>query len=108
MNNKNVGSNFGSNFGSSSSNTGLFGNKPSSTFGMKPSSPKNNLLGMAGAGVAGGLLGGSLKNKFSKNPYGVSQYSGYSKPKKSIGSYLFGSNTQNVNPVGSKFGSNTM
>ena len=90
---KPVSSNFGSNnFGSSSMNTGNFGNQGfGSSYGIKPSSSKNNLLGMAGAGVAGGLLGGSMKNKFSKNPYGVSQYAGYTKPKKSIGSYLFGS-----------------
>lgn len=75
-----------------SKNTGNFGNQGfGSSYGTKPSSSKNNLLGMAGAGVAGGLLGGSMKNKFSKNPYGVSQYAGYTKPKKSIGSYLFGS-----------------
>ena len=90
-NNQNVKT-VGSNFGSSSMNTGNFGNQGfGSSYGVKPSSSKNKILGMAGAGVAGGLLGGSLKNKFSKNPYGVSQYSGYTKPKKSIGSYLFGS-----------------
>ena len=81
-----VGSNFGSNFGSNTANQGFGSNFGSS----KPSSSKNNLLGMAGAGLAGGLVGGSMKKGFSKNPYGVSQYSGFKKPKKSFGSYLFG------------------
>ena len=61
---------------------------------------------MAGAGVAGGLLGGSLKNKFSKNPYGVNQYAGYSKPKKSIGSYLFGSSKKSYGYKTPGYGTN--
>ena len=89
-------------------NTGNFGNQG---FGnglgnVKPSSSKNNMLGMAGAGLAGGLLGGSMKNKFSKNPYGVSQYSGFSKPKKSIGSYLFGRNKQSYGYKTPGYGTN--
>ena len=72
------GSSFGSNIGGSS-----FGNQ------VKPSK-SSNLMNMAGAGLAGGVLGGAMNKGFSKNKWGVNQYSGYSKPKKSWGSRLFG------------------
>ena len=48
-----VGSNFGSNFGSNTANQGFGSNFGSS----KPSSSKNNLLGMAGAGWRGDWSG---------------------------------------------------
>ena len=47
-------------------------------------------MNMAGAGLAGGVLGGAMNKGFSKNKWGVNQYSGYTKPKKSWGSRLFG------------------
>ena len=84
-------SNKGSTFGSSSSSS--FGNSnfggSSSNFGGSKS--KSNLLGTAGAGLTGGLVGGALGKSYKKNPWGVNQYSGFSKPKKSFGSHLFGS-----------------
>jgi len=72
--------NTGNNFG------GSFGNNRGSTFGglnSKPSGSGSNWKNMAGAGLAGGALGGVLGG-------GAKQYSSFSKPKKSIGSYLFG------------------
>merc|ERR1712012_933008 len=78
-----------SSFGSSSG----FGSSSSSSSGIK---------NMAGAGLAGGLLGGAaggaggglasrIKHAFKPNRYGTNQYQSFSKPKKSFGSYLFGS-----------------
>ena len=82
----NFGSNSGfgtnSNFGSSSfSNTGRSGSSFGKTAGA-------GLLG-AGAGALGSKAFGS-RSGFSKNPFGVSQYSAFGKPKRSFGSHLFG------------------
>ena len=76
------GSEFGSSSGFGSSSSG-FGN-------LGKSSSRSNVMKMAGVGVGGALLGGALSKGFKRNPYGVSQYSGYKKPKRSFGSYLFG------------------
>jgi len=76
------GSEFGSSSGFGSSSSG-FGN-------LGKSSARSNVMKMAGVGVGGALLGGALSKGFKRNPYGVSQYSGYKKPKRSFGSYLFG------------------
>ena len=86
-----TGSNLGSSFTNTQSNLGS--NFGGNSFGSSSSSSRSsgsNLLKMGGAGLAGGLAGGALSKGFKKNPWGVNQYSGYSKPKKSFGSRLFG------------------
>jgi len=77
---------FGGGFGSSTG-SGFGG----SGFNTKPSGSGSNLKNMAGAGLAGGAIGGLLGGK-------TKQYSSFGKPKKSFGSYLFG---------GKKYGSKT-
>jgi len=69
----NAGNNFGGGFGNRGSSFGSGG------FNTKPAGSGSNWKNMAGAGVAGGVLGG-----------GVSQYSSFAKPKQSFGSHLFG------------------
>ena len=114
------------NFGSGLSNTGLnsnFGKPSSNSFGssvpqttniqvnnfgnnMKPSSSGSGLLGKASAGLGAGLLGGAIGKGFKKNKYGVNQYAGYSKPKKSFGSYLFGGKKKSYGYKAPGYGTN--
>ena len=75
-----TGSNFGSSLTNAQSNLG--------------SSSGSNLLKVGGAGLAGGLAGGALSKGFKKNPWGVKQYSAFSKPKQSFGSRLFGGSSK--------------
>jgi len=76
----------GSSFGSSSSNFGSGGLPSSGGSGWG-----KKAAGAAGLGIGGAALGGLAAKGFKKNPYGMSQYSSFSKPKKSFGSYMFGS-----------------
>merc|ERR1712142_559486 len=87
MPNTNQGSRgFGGGFGT---NTG--GSFGGSGFNTKLSGSGSGMKSMAGAGLAGGAIGGLLGGK-------TKQYSSFGKPKKSFGSYLFG---------GKKYGSKT-
>ena len=95
-----TGTNLGNSFTNTQSNLGrnMAGNLGSSGFGSSgfgsssigSGSKGSGLMKTAGAGLAGGLVGGALGKSFKKNPFGVKQYSGFSKPKKSFGSHLFG------------------
>merc|ERR1712212_1335173 len=80
----------GGNFGRTNTNSvrsggfgGGFGSSTGSGFGgsgfnTKPSGTGSNLKNMAGAGLAGGAIGGLLGGK-------TKQYSSFGKPKKSFG-----------------------
>jgi len=96
---KPAGNNFGGGFTNSNpvrsgNNFGGIGNQGSS-FGSgglnsKPSGSGSGWKKMAGVGLAGGVAGGVVGKGFKKNPFGVSQYSAFGKPKKSFGTHLFG------------------
>ena len=98
-----TGTNLGSSFTNTQSNLG--GNFGGSSLGSSSSSG-SNLVKMGGAGLAGGLAGGALSQGFKKNPWGVSQYSAFSKPKKSFGSHLFGGSGKSYGYKAPGYGTN--
>jgi len=74
----NTGNSFGGGFGTNRGNN--FG---AGGFNSQPSGSGSNWKNMAGAGLAGGALGGVMGG-------GAKQYSSFAKPKQSFGSHLFG------------------
>ena len=92
----NLGKNMAGNYGNSGFGSSSFGSSGLGSTGLGSGSSKGSgLMKTAGAGLAGGLVGGALGKSFKKNPFGVKQYSGFSKPKKSFGSRLFGKTGKN-------------
>lgn len=100
----NTGNNFGGGFGNQGNSFGGGG------LSSKPSG--SNWKTMAGAGLAGGglagLAGGAMSKGYKKNPYGVSQYSAFGKPKQSFGSHLLGGKKYGYKTpgYGTNFGTN--
>jgi len=83
-------SNFNTGFGKSGQSFGSSSLIPN-TGGARSSFGKTAGAGILGAGA--GMLGSKVLGKktgYSMNPFGVNQYSGFGKPKKSFGSFLFG------------------